>query len=279
MIKRMLLIMSLTLVSGCSFISIGGGSSVGEKAPRDLQRRVNDLHDVPPPSKSIAQTENERIAVAMVKRRVDDAHDISTELPVKTNLTVAQKLLAALERSMGAPTKEVEASIDEVDKLIKSMDRENEELKEKQEEYKKLMDENRQTIAQLQGLLNTKIEREETLLDKIKFWFWIAVAASIALAVFVPGGMFLVNRFWSKTGEIVISGAKTATHAIGEISHSIARYAETLGDDEREKLKKHLRTMSSESQGFWDDVRKGNNPMVRKLHRLPKKLRDKYLDP
>lgn len=266
----------LFATSGCSFINLGS-TSVAEKAPEEMHDQIDKLHNDRPPIKSQTQQENERKAVAMARLHVDEAKDISTEQPVKLNLTTAQELLDALERSMGTPTQEVVSSVDAVEKLIKSMDAENKKLKEKEEEYQSLMDENRQTIARLQGLVSTKIKRESTLLDKIEFWFWIAIIASIALAVFVPGGMFLVNRFWSKVGEMVVSGATTTVRAVGDMSHSIGKYAETLNDDERRRLKQYLRSMSNESQGFWDEVRQGRNPMAERIYQLPKRIRKKFV--
>lgn len=268
---RYLLVMLLSIsMAGCSFISLGGGGSTPyESSPKAVKEKVSDLHLVAPPSKSSEHKENEKRALALAKTKVSEANDISTESPVKSNLRVASKLLNALQRSIGTPTKEVTDSIDQVEEVIRGLDDENEELREKRVEYEKLMDENRQTIAQLQGLLDVRMEREKSLLDRVTWWITVAIILSIAIAIFVPGGMFIVKRFWSKAAEVGISAAKSAAHAGSQLSSAISKHMETADEEERKRLQNSLNAMDAEAKDFWRKSRIGKNPAheaISKLH-------------
>jgi len=270
--KIILPICATLILSGCTF-NLFGSKSAAEKSPKELQKQTMKLHDDPKPLPDPELIEYEKRAVSLTKKNVLEAKDATTEAVVINKLGTAEDLLSALERSIGTPSQEIDNTLSNVKSVIKTIDRENEKFKKAELVYEKKMDENRQTIAKLQGMVNTKIESEKSLLDQVKFWFWIVVILSVAIAVFVPGGMLIVKRVWSKVAEMAWSGAQSGAEAMGEMSKAISDYLASVDKQESEKFLKYLGGMPEAAKEYWSAIRKGQNPLLQNLANAPDSIK------
>lgn len=269
--KKLLLLLCLVLMPGCSVFNFGSKTSA-VKTPPQVKRAIKKLHEDLPPEKTPGHSETERIALELAKIKVDTAKNISEDEAVKSELRTANEILSSLQRSLGVPVEEVQATIENIRKTIENLDKDNKAFKHENYVYRQHMKENQKTIAALRGIINTKIQKEASLLGSVKRWFWIAVVLSVLIVVFVPGGMFLVKRAWSKTASLAVSGVGSAINAMGDLSTRLGKYMETLDKDEREKLKDQLSKMHPDNVSFWDKVKGGNNPLKEAIHHFPSKV-------
>ncbi len=259
-----LLISCLLTLQGCSlFGSIFGRNSAASKAPAQVSKLTGKLSDEPKPQPGPELNEAERKVLYLAEVNVERAKISSNQKPVIEDLSTAQALLAALERSIGVPSSEVGNDPSVVKKSIKELDNENKKLKKQEKDYEKKMEQNRQVIDKLKGLVDTNIETEKSLMDQIKFWTWVAIILSIAIAVLVPGGMLIVKRTWSKIAEISWEGAKSAGNAMGELSKSLSDYLANVDKDEAKKLQEHLDKMPEDVKNYLTQIQKGDNPLLR----------------
>lgn len=261
---------------GCFSFNFGTSKKENEIPPK-MKEDLNDLNDSLPPKKNFEHKEAEKEVLYLAKENVKEADDLSSEFIVKDKLNQTNMLLESLTRSIGNPSQLVQNTIDNIKKMIKKLDVENKEFRRENEKYIANMEENSKLISRLQGLLEYKAEREKTLLEKIKFWFWVAIILSIVIVVFVPGGMIIVKRIWSKSFELFSHTARESAHAIGEMGSALSDYMATLDDKEREKFKNRLNKMKKGAAEYWDKVKAGENPLMLELHNAPKEIKKKVL--
>jgi len=271
-----LMIAVMMCMSGCSFLTIGGGgdNKTTHAVSDNVRRDVNELHSEPAPIKSLDHEEAEKAVLNAIDNKVEAANITSTEPPVKDELTQARRLIKALQSSLGMPT-DVQSikNVNEVSDLIDELMKDNQDFREKEYEWRKEQQDNIEKIQRLQGQIDVQIEKEKGLFSTIKTWIWIAIILSIIIAVCLPGGMAIVSRFWKKTGEVFINGAKGAAKHVGDMSQQLARYMQTLDEKEQRKLKDYLNDMSHDAKKFWDDVRTGANPLHKMADSMPDTLK------
>ena len=263
------------LMPGCSFNLFGNGTKDVYNVPKDVKRDIGELNDDPIPRKNFDHKEAEKSCLALAKKKVISANDKSSEYIVKEDLRTANDLLEAIARSLGNPAIKVDSDPLSIVAYIESLDRENKKFRLSQAKFEENMEENRMLISRLQGIIKAKTEVEKSLWSKVTFWFWAAIILSVLVAVFVPGGMVIVNRFWSKSAEVFIKGAKSAGKAASEMSHALSEYMKTLDMKEQEVLKNHLNRMRNGACDFWEEVKQGNNPLINDIHNLPDKIKKK----
>ena len=262
--------------AGCSFSIFGAKKD--EPIPKKLKKDLGKLDNSLPPRKSFGYKEAEKEVLYLAKNVTKDASELSSEFAVKDRLVLSNKLLDSLSRSLGMPSAAIQETVDAINVRIENLDKQNLVYRKQNAEYIGKMEENSRLINRLQGVIEYKTQKEATLLGKISFWFWTAVVLCVLFAVFVPGGMILVKRFWSKSMEMFTYTAKKSANAIGEMSHALADYMAEVDEVEKKKLKDRLNKMKKGATEYWDSVRSGENPLLMELHNIPDKLKKKVLN-
>jgi len=269
--KIIILLIIMGSCSGCTIFGFGTKKAI--ETPKELSKLSKKLNDNPRPVKSLELRENEKKALWLAKYKVSEASMVSTEQVVKSILTKSLNLLEILTCSIGSPTANIENTQKEMNSIIENLGNENKKFEIEKEIYIGKMEENRILIARLQGLINAKVESEQSLLDKVKFWTVVAIILSVAIAVLVPGGSLIVNRIWSKGAETFVSGAKVAGNAVNEMSSAISKYMQSIDIKEQEELKKYFLKMKGDATNFWDSVKDGNNPLLFDIMDLPNNIK------
>jgi hypothetical protein len=149
---------------------------------------------------------------------------------------------------------------------IKALDEHNANLQSENVAYENELVSMRRKINDLKSSYGKVVEENEGLMSRLSFWFWLSIIASVLVAVFVPGGSILVKRFWGKVGGLALSAGQAAVKSCKGMSTQLARYAETLNDEERKKFKIAMKGMAPENLAFWDKIRDGRDPVVERLH-------------
>jgi len=262
--KNITISLLLILLSGC--ISFNSPFSGMLKGPDPAKKKINEIEVPDKPVKSEDHLEEERKVLTMSIDGVETAKTLTVEPEVVGELTSSLRLMHALRRSIGEPSTEVKRTLDEMSKSILELDRHNADLRMRNAEYASTMSDMQKKILDLKSSYGKVVEENSSLMDQLSFWFWMAIVASIGIAVFVPGGTILVKRFWSKVGGLALSAGQSAVGSCKGLSMQLSKYAETLDDEQRAKFKSILKSMHPDDIKYWDKIREGRDPIAERLH-------------